>query len=53
MLDVYFFIEKLILSCTLVDKPPPVEPVYENTSKKAENTTNSDTNLVNNLEICM
>jgi len=32
-------------------KPPPVEPVYENTSKKAKDTTNSDTNLVNNLEI--
>ncbi|TGZ50782.1 receptor-type tyrosine-protein phosphatase beta-like isoform X1 [Temnothorax longispinosus] len=32
-------------------KPPPVEPVYENTSKKAKDTTNSDTNLVNNIEI--
>lgn len=45
--------EKLTLSYTLVDKPPPVEPIYENTSKKAKDTTNSDTNLVNNLEICM
>ncbi|XP_011869291.1 PREDICTED: tyrosine-protein phosphatase 10D isoform X2 [Vollenhovia emeryi] len=32
-------------------KPPPVEPVYENTSMKAKDTTNSDTNLVNNIEI--
>ncbi|XP_018309941.1 receptor-type tyrosine-protein phosphatase beta isoform X2 [Mycetomoellerius zeteki] len=32
-------------------KPPPVEPIYENTSKKAKDTTNSDTTLVNNLEI--
>ncbi|XP_036149431.1 tyrosine-protein phosphatase 10D isoform X2 [Monomorium pharaonis] len=31
-------------------KPPPVEPVYENTSKKVKDTTNSAT-LVNNLEI--
>ncbi|XP_018400416.1 PREDICTED: receptor-type tyrosine-protein phosphatase beta isoform X1 [Cyphomyrmex costatus] len=34
-------------------KPPPVEPIYENTPKKAKDTTNSDTTLVNNLEICM
>ncbi|XP_072746407.1 receptor-type tyrosine-protein phosphatase H-like isoform X2 [Anoplolepis gracilipes] len=31
-------------------KPPPVDPVYENISKIKE-TTNSDANLVNNLEI--
>lgn len=37
----------------LADKPPPVEPVYENTSKKAKDTANTDTNLVNSLEICM
>ncbi|XP_029664707.1 tyrosine-protein phosphatase 10D isoform X3 [Formica exsecta] len=30
-------------------KPPPVDPVYENISK-IKDTTNSDTNLVNNLE---
>ncbi|KAG5345078.1 PTPRB phosphatase, partial [Acromyrmex charruanus] len=32
-------------------KPPPVEPIYENTPKKAKDTINSDTTLVNNLEI--
>ncbi|XP_029156129.1 tyrosine-protein phosphatase 10D isoform X2 [Nylanderia fulva] len=31
-------------------KPPPVDPVYENISK-VKDTTNSDINLVNNLEI--
>ncbi|XP_011175573.2 tyrosine-protein phosphatase 10D isoform X2 [Solenopsis invicta] len=31
-------------------KPPPVEPIYENTTKKVKDTTNSAT-LVNNLEI--
>ncbi|CAL1677550.1 unnamed protein product [Lasius platythorax] len=31
-------------------KPPPVDPVYENISK-VKDTTNSDMNLVNNLEI--
>ncbi|XP_050457145.1 receptor-type tyrosine-protein phosphatase beta isoform X2 [Cataglyphis hispanica] len=30
-------------------KPPPVDPIYENISK-IKDTTNSDTNLVNNLE---
>lgn len=48
----YISREKLILPCILIDKPPPVEPVYENTSKKAKDTS-SDTTLVNNLEICM
>ncbi|XP_011694780.1 PREDICTED: receptor-type tyrosine-protein phosphatase eta isoform X2 [Wasmannia auropunctata] len=37
--------------CLKTYKPPPVEPVYENTSKKAKDTTKSDTTLVNNLEI--
>ncbi|XP_012230873.2 receptor-type tyrosine-protein phosphatase H isoform X1 [Linepithema humile] len=32
-------------------KPPPVSPVYQNISKKAKETTNSDNNLVNNLEL--
>ncbi|XP_032668444.1 phosphatidylinositol phosphatase PTPRQ isoform X2 [Odontomachus brunneus] len=32
-------------------KPPPVEPVYENISKKVKDTANTDANLVNNLEI--
>lgn len=50
MLNIYFSSEKFTVFCILIDKPPPIEPVYENTSKK---TTNSDTNLVNNLEICM
>ncbi|XP_011136579.1 phosphatidylinositol phosphatase PTPRQ isoform X2 [Harpegnathos saltator] len=32
-------------------KPPPVDPVYENISKKAKDTASTDQNLVNSLEI--
>lgn len=39
--------------CIHADKPPPVEPVYENTSKKVKDTANIDANLVNSLEIRM
>jgi len=38
---------------SLIGKPPPVSPVYQNISKKAKEATNSDNNLVNNLELCM
>ncbi|XP_014484080.1 PREDICTED: tyrosine-protein phosphatase 10D isoform X2 [Dinoponera quadriceps] len=32
-------------------KPPPVDPVYENISRNARDTANTDANLVNGLEM--
>ncbi|KAL2716531.1 tyrosine-protein phosphatase 10D isoform X1 [Vespula squamosa] len=34
-------------------KPPPMDPMYDNNSKSASETTNSDGSLTVNLETCM